>query len=95
MKRWGEKRVINILVYEKTDVNSGRNINKVRVMSGKRRDRERIRAGMDRKEESSVGLMIRVENYYSRYDGEDDIPDRQRRRCFRICRSIQVILRLR
>ena len=95
MKRWGEKRVINISVYEKTDVNSGRNINKVRVMIGKRRDRERIRAGMDRKEESSVGLMIRVENYYSRYDGEDDIPDRQRRRCFRIRRSIQVILRLR
>ena len=95
MKRWGEKRVINISVYEKTDVNSGRNINKVRVMIGKRRDRERIRAGMDRKEESSIGLMIPVENYYSRYDGEDDIPDRQRRRCFRIRRSIQVILCLR
>ena len=46
MKRWGEKRVINISVYGKTDVNSGRNINKVRVMIGKRRDRERIRAGI-------------------------------------------------
>ena len=34
MKRWGEKRLINILVYGKTDVNSGKNINKVGVMIG-------------------------------------------------------------
>ena len=44
---------------------------------------------------SWFAAMLCYINYYSRYDGEDDIPERQRRRCFRICRSIQVILRLR
>ena len=34
MKQWGEKRVIIISVYRKTDVNSGKNINKVGVMIG-------------------------------------------------------------